>query len=285
MNILILGATGYLGTKLIDRLDSKKNDIYALVRKSSDKGLLLRKGLLKEHIWEIDDLYEQLFMNNGIHIDWFINCACCYVRKNVKDSQIINANYFTPLNCILLCIEHGIKKFINIDTGLPENYNIYTKSKGQLSDMLKWYARKKGLFVLNILLENYYGIDEPKDRFLPDTIEKMKKNEDIFLTEGLQKRDFIYIEDVVDAIIFLMNTENKCNYLDIPLGTGEGPMIKEVIQYLAQLINSSSRLLFGEVPNRKNEPDSIADIRILQKMGWKYKYDWKTGMKKIIGNC
>lgn len=280
MNILVLGATGYLGTKLVCNLQEKGNKIYVLVRSTSDTSKLLQAGLPKENIWIIEELPQRL--SDKMKIDWFVNCACCYARNGAKDMQVISANYTVPLECMLICMENGIRSFVNVDTGLPNDLNIYSKSKAQLSDMLRWYSEQKNLYVRNILLENYYGKDEPKDRFLPSVIEKMKKNEDILLTEGMQKRDFIHIEDVISAIVFLMKEEQGPNYLDIPLGTGEGPSVKEVIGYLAKITNSSSKLLFGAIPKRQNEPDSVADISFLQSMGWKYRYEWKDGLKNIV---
>ena len=281
MNILILGATGYLGTRLCSRLNIKGNNIYALVRESSKTDILLEKGLVKEYIWKIDELSNQL-ESGKIKIDWFINCACCYARNGVTDNQVIEANYVVPLKCIMICMEYGVHNYINIDTGLPDDFNIYSKSKAQLSDMLEWYAVKNNLYIRNLLLENYYGEDEPNNRFLPSIISKMKNNEDIFLTAGLQKRDFIYIDDVLSAIELLINIKDNVNYLDIPLGTGEGPSIREIVQYLASITNTSSRLLFGTVLMRTNEPDSVADIHIMKSLGWNYQFDWKAGLKKLI---
>lgn len=280
MNVLMLGATGYLGTKLVYNLQEHNDNIYVLVRKSSDISKLLKSGLPKEHIWLIEEVNKRL--KDTTRIDWFINCACCYARKEVQDAQIIEANYTVPLECALICMENNIQNFINIDTGLPNDFNIYSKSKAQLADMLRWYSERKNLYVRNILLENYYGKGEPIDRFLPSVIEKMKRNEDILLTDGTQKRDFIYIDDVINAIRFLMGKKQNVNYLDIPIGTGEAPCVKDVIEYLAEITHSSSKLLFGAIQKRQNEPNSVADISLMQSMGWKYQYGWKDGLKQII---
>ena len=133
------------------------------------------------------------------------------------------------------------------------------------------------------MLENYYGEQEPNERFISMVISKLRENQPIDLTEGNQRRDFIYVEDVVKAIAFLTtDTELWDEYIDIPLGTGEGPQIKEVIEYLKEIMGSSSQLNFGAVNKRKDEPDSIADVTYLQKRGWKPQYGWKDGLKKII---
>ena len=279
MNIILLGSTGYLGAKLVQRLLRHRHTIYALVRKTSNIEALLESGLMKENIWEIDKLSMLVLQNS---IDLVINCACCYEKAGIEPEQVWEANYSVPLNTILKCVGHGVGKIITIDTGLPNDFNFYSKSKAQLADFLRWYACKTDIHVQNILLENFYGEDEPLNRFLPSVINKLKMNQEILLTEGTQRRDFIYIEDVLSAIEFLIDHKITENYEDIPLGTGEGPMVREVIQYLSDITGSSSRLIFGAVPKRKNEPDSIADVSVLERLGWKCEYKWKEGLKKLI---
>lgn len=279
MKILLLGSTGYLGNKLVYRFLQRGYTVYALVRETSNVRELLKNGITLENIYRIDDLPELLAENN---IDLFVNCACCYEKVGIKPEQIWEANYIVPLNIILKCVEHGVRRIITLDTALPNNFNFYSKSKAQLAEFLEWYAYKTNVFVENILLENYYGENEPTNRFIPYVLSSLKENKDIFLTEGTQKRDFIYIEDVLSAIEILINHKPNEKYKDIPLGTGEGPTVREVVQYLAQITYSSSKLIFGAVQKRENEPDSIANMSYLESLGWKYKYSWKDGLKKLL---
>ena len=101
------------------------------------------------------------------------------------------------------------------------------------------------------------------------------------LTEGKQRRDFIYIDDVVNnlAKILSIPTQGRVN---IPLGTGEGISIREAIIYLKEVTNSDSELVFGAIPSRKVEPDSIADTFLMKKFGLSIRYDWKNGFKHLV---
>ena len=182
-------------------------------------------------------------------------------------------------------IQTGINKYMTMDTGLSIDCNMYSRSKKQFADSMEWKLNEQfgqsGYVFWNIQLENFYGADEPSERFLLNTICKLRQNEKVMLTEGKQRRDFIYIDDVVNnlAKILSIPTQGRVN---IPLGTGEGISIREAIIYLKEVTNSDSELVFGAIPSRKVEPDSIADTFLMKKFGLSIRYDWKNGFKHLV---
>ena len=117
---------------------------------------------------------------------------------------------------------------------------------------------------------------------MANCIAKLERNEPIRLTHGEQKRDFIYVDDVLDAIELIANHKELPNYLDVPLGSGEAPSIKELISYLKRIAGSSSELLWGAIPLRPNEPSICADLSIYHLLGGKITYDWKSGMRHML---
>ena len=78
-----------------------------------------------------------------------------------------------------------------------------------------------------------------------------------------------------------MNNTNQ-QYVQVPLGSGEGVSIRNLIEYLKTITKSSSYLGFGEIEKRRNEPDSVADKNIMKKYGVEIKYDWKKGFSNMI---
>ena len=293
MKIMVLGASGYIGHLLVKELKkNKKNRVIVIIREST-KFDFSQLGIEKKDIWLFDKI-EKNFKQCNERIDIFINCCCKYQLDNsiVQNLDILDANFYVPMKAFLYSMEYGIKNYITLDTSLPANINFYAKTKEEFANMLKWSVNKEQsgknvLHVCNILLENYYGENEPSYRFLPSIIKKMKSNNEIFLTEGNQKRDFIYVGDVVKAVIVIINylvnySENEALYMDLPLGSGEMVSIREVVSYLHEIINSKSILHFGAIPKRENEPSTVADLTIGKKIGIEIEYNWKQGMKKII---
>lgn len=279
MRIIILGSTGYLGSKLVHKLLENNHELLCIIRKESNLRNL--ENVLDDiTLCTINDLESILCKKE---YDCIINLACKYSRDHV-DEDVFEANFYNPLTLMIKCIRHNIDKIITIDTGLINDLNAYSFSKSILSETLRWYCRQNvNLSVLNIKLENYYGKDEPTNRFIPQTIIKLKNNEKIPLTDGKQIRDFIYVQDVVDNLYNLIISDCDFGFHNVPLGTGNGVSIKELITYLKEITGSESELCFGAIEKRKGEPDSVADRNIMNKYNINIKYDWKQGMKLLVG--
>ena len=300
MNICILGGNGYLGKKMIkELLDDKDNHITAIYRKNSkSKNAFDGKKNIKYVVSDYNVLRD-LFSKEKF--DCIINFSCSYMR-NGRIDDIMESNLIFPMRVLSLATEsyYNINdkdsaytkrefekrplRFISIGTGLPDNFNIYTKTKKVFNDTGLFFSNEYGLNFVNIKLENYYGEDEPKDRFLPSIIEKLKNDEDIPLTRGEQLRDFVYVEDVIYAILVFVYKKHLPPFIEVPLGSGEAPSIKELVTYVKSVMKSKSELQFGKVPLRPNEPSSFANLEMYKLFGGNIKYSWKRGIKKMLKN-
>lgn len=283
MKCVVFGATGYLGGKLVHRLVAAGHAVACVVRSTSSLARLedIRDRIL---LCEQDNLPQVLAAESW---DCLINLACRYPRNSKTDMDMFEANFYQPLGIFTACLQCGVRRFITIGTGLPDDLNVYALSKAKFADVLKWYAsccalQGNPISVCNVELENFYGEDEPTDRFLPGTVAKLKRNETILLTAGTQIRDFVYVEDVLDNLMALVSRQDLPEYLDLPLGSGEGVSIWELVTYLKEMLHSDSQLCFGAVPSRMNEPDSVADRETMQRFGVSIRYGWKEGMKKFL---
>lgn len=213
--------------------------------------------------------------------DWVLNIACNYGRNDMLYGNVIESNIEFPLKVLNLAVSCGINKFLTIGTGLPDRLNMYSFSKKMFSEFGKFYVEKQGIDFYNIRLEMFYGSDEPEDRFIPDLIYRMLSGKEVYTTVGTQKRDIISISDVICAIEMVMDS-NMHGYQEVSVGTGIAPTISEIIDYVWDETGKTSIVYKGAIPMRKNEPDCIADTKVLLQMGeWKPVY-WKDGIKQMI---
>ena len=286
MKIAILGSTGYLGTRIVSRFAANPaNEIVCVHRANSNLNELNRiKGNLSYCLSDYISL-KACFSESAPPCDVIINASCSYMR-GASEEQIMESNMIFPLRVLNLALNNplsqGDLQYISIGTGLPDDFNIYTFSKSQLNEIGRFFADRKKLHYINLVLQNYYGPFEKRDRFLAGCIDKMAHGEPVMLTHGEQKRDFVYIDDVLDAIELIANHRGLPRYLDVPLGSGEAPSIKELICYLKKIMGSSSELCWGAIPLRPNEPSICADLSIYHLLGGKITYDWKSGMKHML---
>ena len=279
--ILLTGGTGYLGIRLLERLLNANYKVCIIKRTNSS--LLQIANLVQNYtLYDNDpESIHRAFMENKI--DLIIHTATLYGRKGESTMQIKDANLDFPLLILDNAIEHNVKYFINTGTSLPIFTNQYALFKNQFSECLEFMSSK--INTINILLEHFYGPGDDESKFITGMIRKLKLNTPtIELTTGIQIRDFIHIDDVLDAYFVLIENLHKFKgYNILPLGSGAGYTIREIVELMKDFCNSTSELKFGAVPMRENElMKSDADISILKDLGWKPKIDIEFGLKLTI---
>jgi nucleoside-diphosphate-sugar epimerase len=131
-----------------------------------------------------------------------------------------------------------------------------------------------------------YGPGDDPSKFTTWIVQSCIKNiNKIELTPGEQKRDFVYIDDVVSAYNLLVE---KCRqsgdgFQEFELGSGKAFSIREYVETAKRLTKADTELAFGSKAYREHElMHSEADIAKLVKLGWKSKYDLNAGLKKMI---
>lgn len=265
---LITGATGYLGKHLVSLLSEKGVEITCLVRETSNRDGLPSTVKFITKVEEIEN------------VDYFFHLATCYGRNNESDQEIRKVNVEFPTEICHRLDRQAI--VFNFSTSLPAKVNIYAQTKFEFSDYMK--NLDKFHQFLNLKVEQFYG---PGDKtFVGSLLKHLKMNTpSIPLTDGKQKRDFIYIDDVISSIDTLMNhfIDIPLGYSDIAIGSGESHSIREVVELLKELTGSTSELEFGKISYRANEPLHMqADVSLLRDMGWAPKFDLPTGLSKTI---
>lgn len=279
MNIVITGGTGYLGSRLTHRFLKLGHRVLCL-RVPGDPCVNLAD------VWDdvlfvetSDERLEEIF--TCFHPEVIVHTATVYERGNATLEQVFEANLLFPFQILQLAIKCEAKRWINTATGLPDMVNSYSLAKAQFGQWGYLLAKRKAIEFINLRLEHFYGENGPDTHFLSWVIKKLKKNEAIDLTEGTQHRDFIYVEDVVDCFVHML-TASDSDYMEICIGTGVAPTIREVVEYLQDLCGSTSELRFGAVPMRENEPDCVCDISVMKRLGMSPQYSWQEGLRKLL---
>ena len=127
-----------------------------------------------------------------------------------------------------------------------------------------------------------YGPKQDVNRFLPIVIEACRKNENFDCSDGKQLRDFIHVEDVVNAILkSLKSLKAKGEIINI--GTGKPQKIKDVINFLVKRLEGG-KPNFGKIKLRKDEISKIyPDISKAKKiLKWTPKIKFKKGLEDTI---
>lgn len=276
---MILGGNGYLGSKIVRALIHEENAVVCTRREQSD---LSRVADMENKITWIQAAVDNIdAVLQHINFDYVINLACNYGRSNGLYDDVIEANLEFPLKVLNKAVEYGTMNFLTIGTGLPDEFNMYSFSKKTYADFGRFYTGKHGINFVDIKLEMMYGADEPENRFLPSVVRKMVSGKDVETTIGMQKRDIIAVDDVVKAILLVINADLK-GYHEISVGTGISPSISQIIDFIWEETGRKSKVNKGAIPMRRDEPNCIADITFLQSLGTWNPIDWKTGIRRMI---
>lgn len=287
--ILLTGATGFLGSHLLESFLSQGYEVAILKRSTSD---LWRISHLLDKVKAYDtDKIKLIVIFEEFIPEIIVHTACIYGRKNETTIDVVNTNLIFGLQLLEESIKNNVKTFINTDSLLPRNINDYSLSKAQFTDWLK--KKSFQIQVVNFKIEHMYGVKDDDKKFIPWLIHKMiYSDEEINLTSGIQKRDFIYVTDVINAYNLIIQ---KCELLplwnEFEIGTNTFTEVKEFVLIIAKLLEKkynkviSPRLNFGSIPYRKeevmvprlNNTDLIA-------LGWEYKVNIKEGVEKILND-
>lgn len=277
------GATGFLGSNLLKKLVQANYNVIVLKRSFSNT-FRIKDFVSNVKLYNIDKINpENIFIKNKIDI--ILHCATNYGRREIDPASLIQANLTMPLQLLELGKKNGVHCFINTDTILDKRVSHYSLSKNQFREWLALYARE--IICINVALEHFYGPHDDDSKFVPYIINNILNNADkIDLTEGKQKRDFIYIEDVVTAFMTIIhNIGNfKKRFLNYEIGSGESITIKRFVKTVKNITQNDKTILnFGAIPYRENEiMNSKANVTEICKLKWKPKFSLEEGLQQTI---
>lgn len=280
--VLLTGATGFLGSNILKKL-VHTHDVSIIVRNVS------RYDRIKDHLPDIkkyntDELTIEHIVADA-QPDIIIHCATDYGRKNISPLKVIEANLVLPLNLLYYANNNGVSMFINTDTYLDKRINHYSLSKKQFREWFENYSKE--MICVNMILEHFYGPYDDKTKFVSFVIQKLLKEEqELELTPGEQKRNFIFIDDVVGAFetVIKHDFQNQNGFYDFFVGSDDTIAIKDFVTLLKKLSkNQHTHLNFGAIPYRANEVmNSDINTTALKQLGWKVQTSLEDGLLTTI---
>jgi len=293
--VLLTGATGFLGSHLLEELLIKGFNVIVLKRSMSDTWRI--EHLLDKTInYDLDTVsISNIFDENNI--DLVIHLATLYRKfdDGSESDEMIKSNISFPVELVEQAVRNGVKGFINTGTYfeydcsvLPisekstiKPYNLYAKTKIAFESMLKFYSDELNITTLRLF--SPYG-EKDNDKLIPMIIKKALSGDEIKLSEGLQKMDFIYSGDIVDAFMSVIEgmKNNKNGYAVFNIGSGYCFSVREVVSIVEQKLGKVINKKWGE-PSTVDMPLVVSDIsKAIKELGWAPKTNIHDGIEKCI---
>ena len=287
MRILLTGASGYLGSALARSLHAAGHQLCLPLRANASLKRLDNAALQAE-VCRYDSHTGLQAIVTHYAPQAVVHTACSYGRKGETLLQQHEANVTLGLALLqaLQSLPHAVT-FINTGTALAPDVSAYAQSKQQFAQWGKWAATQSNgqLQFINVVLQHFYGPHDSTDKFLSHVLRACQANQlSLALTAGEQRRDFIYIDDVLSAYeLILAKAGEMPSVYDIELGSGQAPPLRDTVQLLHRLSGSRTQLNFGELPYRPGEAmHCCADLSRLRELGWQPAYDLHTGIAALI---
>lgn len=302
--IFLTGTTGFIASHLLRRLIKENCEVHIPVRENS---LLKRiKDVIDNcacHILDLTDFNSTKNLIKKLKPEIIFHLAAYGVDYCQQDIyQAVNVNINASVNLFESYIENEGVRFIHTGTSLeygdknnpiseneiPQPESIYGITKFisvQLLSFIAKQAKRGNLIILRPF--SVFGEFEGNHKFFPQIIDKLGRRESVKLTGGEQIRDYLYVDDLIDAYIkaAVVPLPLGNNVEIINIGSGKGISIKEIALKIASQLGADKDLLkFGTLPYRPDEiMYSVANIRKAKKiLNWKPKTSLKEGIENMI---
>lgn len=298
MKILVAGSSGLVGSALINRLtkDLGKFEIVGISSKDLDlkdrtKTFDFLSFLKPQVVIDAAAKVGGIGANNNYPVEFLsdnlqIQCNLIDASHNAKVEKFI----FLGSSCIYpRHAKQPIPEEELLNGYLEPTNSAYALAKISGIELIKSYRKEYGHNWISLMPANLYG---PGDNFnlnnahvLPTLIAKFfnaKKNgsgEVELWGDGSPMREFLYVEDLADAVVFCMQNYNGEEHLNI--GSGEEVSIHKLAEVIKKIIGFNGQISWNtEMPN--GMPRKILDSSKLLSLGWKPKYSLENGIKKTI---
>ena len=290
-NILIVGGTGFIGYHLAKKSLKKGWKVTSISSKRPRK-----KRYLPQVKYIICDITKKKSLRKNIQksFNYVVNLGGYVDHSNRK--KTFKSHYIGCKNLAEIFLKKELIAFVQMGSSAeygnvksPQKENAKCKPKsvyGQAKLLSSTYLVdlfKKQKFPSTILrLYNTYGSRQDLNRFIPIVISGCTNNKKFPCSIGNQVRDFLHIDDVVDAIIKSLTNKNARGQI-INIGSGKPRIIKKIIEYIKK-ISKGGYPLFGKVKLRRDEILTVyPDInKARNKIGWRPKISLKKGLKVTI---
>ena len=295
--VFITGANGFIGANLTKFLVSKSYHVSVLVRKKSNLWRLNKIiNDIKIYKSDITNKNELKKIIIKINPDYIIHLASYGNSSDENDlRKIINVDVLGLINLLdaldkisykklIICgssSEYGFKNKPMSETDYLNPNSYYSAAKGAATLLAQSCALKKNKPIVILRPFSVYGPLEEINRLIPTIIRKAIKNEKIFVTKEVVKRDFVFIDDTINAFYKTMTTKINNGEI-INIGTGKQYSNMEIVKIIEKILKVKLKL--GVFQKRSWDTNNwISDNSKAKKLlKWNPKYSIKQGLKNTI---
>jgi nucleoside-diphosphate-sugar epimerase len=290
--ILVVGGNGYLGKFLVKVLRENEADIFVISRNCEQSNSQFSVDITNfDETYKViqkikPDIVYHLAANISRNRDFTIYKEMATVNVQgtlniLKSLEGIDAHFiFTSSSEI-----YGNNASPFHENQIPKPVSPYSLTKINAEILVQTYSTNQSKKFTNLRVFNFYGESMPEGFFIPQMIQSLKKGEDFLMTKGEQVRDFLYVGDVVKALV--LTAKNTSSYGEtMNVCSGKGTKLSQLAAAVNTSMKTKAKIVLGAIPYRDNEVwEMIGDNSKIKKItGFEPKISIDKGIEIVINN-
>ena len=289
MKLLLTGATGYIGKKLVAKLKELNHDLYVVARPESD-------------VSGIDNCVESIIFNTDlkkmhgqicqIRPEGWINLAGTYygVHDVDKIAPLLNDNIVFETYVLDAVVKSGGSVVIHTSSFQQRKdgkeyspINLYASVKQAFEDILFYYSSTEKIREITLELFDTYGSDDNRNKVF-NYVRRLKAGDTLDMSPGEQKMYFCYIDDDISAYIKALEIlmDKNAGFRKKYSVRGENPIeLKSFVDQYIKLVGSRISVNWGKRPYMEQEIMDPTGYGIVLP-GWKSEIGYEQGIQLCV---
>lgn len=290
MNILLTGATGFIGSNLLKRLRSRNHQVAIIARPGSDQAYIADvpgKIDIFEYRGEFADL---LMAIQKVDPEVVIHVASLFLAQHNQEdvARLVESNIKFPTQLLEAMRLSGVKHFINTGTSwqhyMNQVYspvNLYAASKQAFESLMQFYAEAYDLRVLTLKLFDTYGPGDRRNKLFSLLRNATRSGMSLRMSNGFQEIDMVYVDDVIDAYECAIEQIMTCEPQScFAVASGKRILLRDLVKVYTNVVGIDLKIDWGAMPYRQREV-MLPWTEFQTIPGWRAKVELSEGIYKM----
>lgn len=294
-HIAVTGATGFIGSHLVRTLVENKESVSIIVRDQKKAEQCFCDILDQMTIYSVNgsitDLAEFLKKKEITDV---VHLATKYITQSDTEDIycLVEGNILFGMQLLEAMKLAKVKRIINTASSWQHYQdneycpvNVYAATKQAFEDILRYYSHAEGVHAITLEIYDTYGEGDTRSKLIPTWKKVCRTGEEMQLSAGEQKLDYVYIKDIVSGIIkamqLLKNIPQEEYYeKKYALSSDNIYTLKEIAAVFEQVYHTKLSIQWGKKPYRTREV--MTPYRELERLpGWRANDTLQTGFQKM----
>ncbi len=296
---LLTGATGFVGANLARRLLDDGHQVHLLVRAEHTPWRIEEiRGHVHLHLADLRDAGETAAAVARARPDWVFHLAAhgAYSQETGVE-RILTTNVLGTAHLVEACLDQGFEAFVN--TGSSSEYGLkdhpppedewldpnshYAVAKASATLFCRFTARCRNVRIPTLRLYSVYGPWEEPTRLMPALLLRGLEGRLPPLVDPAIARDFVYVDDVVEAYMLAAEAALDDPGAVLNVGTGQQTTLGQAVEVARGVLDVEEEPAWGSMPDRHWDTDVwVADSRrIREVLGWRPRHDFEQGFRRM----